>query len=216
MKKIVILDIETVPYTEAASLWKPKDDKQFPPIYVHKICCICLMEIKYSVIFNRVKIKTTKLITDCRGEESILKDFNNIMTKNDYNEVVTFNGDGFDWQVINHRLYHYGLDASWYYSKRFKNANVDLMTTFTENGKSRIGLNALSILANLPGKNGKGSCVKSLYDEEKFTEISDYCMNDVVQTAMAYIRYKKVRGDLSSKMYYDIVDKINGKSYDWP
>jgi len=146
--RFIVFDIETIPQTETAHLWKPKEENEFPPIHVHKIQTIGYVLIDFempemvqmhvaqlydgdnamtdeqSAALNKAK----DYITLFSDEKDILIHFVRDLiaqSKEDRNIcLVSQHGTKFDIPVILTRCFSYSIRTDWYYgyiTNKFKN-----------------------------------------------------------------------------------------------
>ncbi len=65
-------------------------------------------------------------------------------------------------------------------------------------GSSKPSLAEMAALANIPVKIGgvDGSQVEAYVEAGRLTEVTDYCLTDVLATYSVFLRYEMVRGEL--------------------
>jgi hypothetical protein len=139
--------------------------------------------------------------------------FENVQT------LVTFNGRGFDLPVLETRALKYGLplpryfgtgqSRSTYRGSRYSDAyHIDLCDFLSNFGAAyrRSSLNLLAKLIGLPGKYSiEGEDVEYLYRQGRQKEINQYCMTDVLQTYLLFLRVELLRGKLDKSAYQAVV-----------
>lgn len=141
-------------------------------------------------------------------------------------KLVSFNGRGFDFPLMEMAAFRYGLPAPSYYDsvrRRFDANAIDLMEWFNNFGAIR-HVGGVNLLAKLLGKPGKidvcGSQVYALWKEGRLSEINDYCMGDTLDTYFVFLRTCVMRGDLTLDDEADRVRKarelIEAKAIDHP
>ncbi len=65
-------------------------------------------------------------------------------------------------------------------------------------------------MCDMPGKVGvSGKDVAPMFRDGKITEIGDYCLSDVVQTAAVFLRLELVRGNLKREDYDISLKSLN-------
>jgi len=235
--EFLVLDLETVPKTETAHTWTPKIDKdgkeEFPPLHVHKICCIgyCILRdpntvqlsdkfqpVEYNTLFDYSFQDSNK-----RNEKDALTAFSQIMDKmNDRFVLVTWNGRTFDLPVLVYRMFSYGLDIEWYYGDkevngRYGKRHIDVMDTFcnfgTFGGWGRAHLDSIAKLSGLPGKmEVTGDSVSKMHEAEQYDDIQEYCLTDVLQTALVFLRFGALAGKMDKKYASVVSDLILKKA----
>jgi 3'-5' exonuclease len=133
--------------------------------------------------------------------------------------LITFNGRGFDLPVLETRALKYGIPLmryfgagqgkSTYRGSRYSDAyHIDLCDFLSNFGAAyrRNSLNLLAKLIGLPGKyNIAGEDVEYLYRQGRQKEINQYCMTDVLQTYILFLRVELLRGKLDQAAYHKIV-----------
>ena len=235
--EFLVIDLETVPKTETAHTWTPKKDKdgkdEFPPLHVHKICCIGYCTLgdpdskktlsagepitKYSALFDYSEKDGPQ------DEKDILTMFMSIF--NEMNQdgkfaVVTWNGRTFDLPVLIHRLFSYGMDTEWYYgdkemNNRYGKRHIDVMEAFcnfgTFGGYGRTSMDSVAKLSGLPGKmDVTGDSVAQMHKDGRYEDIQEYCLTDVIQTALVFLRFCA----LSGKMNKDYARAVSNNLFD--
>ena len=124
--------------------------------------------------------------------------------------LVSFNGRGFDLPVMESRALKLGMSLPRYFggdqSKRTYRGNrysdqyhIDLCDFLSNYGAvpRRGSLDVLAKLIGLPGKYMiAGEDVEYLYRQGRLKEISQYCVTDVVQTYLLFIRVELLRGKM--------------------
>jgi predicted PolB exonuclease-like 3'-5' exonuclease len=133
--------------------------------------------------------------------------------------LVTFNGRGFDLPVLETRALKFGLSLPRYFAagqsrstyrgNRYSDAyHIDLCDFLSNFGAAyrRNSLNLLAKLIGLPGKYTiEGEDVEYLYRQGRLKEINQYCMTDVLQTYLLFLRVELMRGKLDKEAYRGIV-----------
>ena len=136
---------------------------------------------------------------------------------------VTFNGRAFDLPIMELAAFRYGVSIPrWFRGDGYKalrnryniEAHLDLQDVITNFGAARCngGLNLIAKLLGKPGKmDTQGDQVRSLYQQGKLREISDYCRCDVLDTYFAFLRVQTLRGTISLDQELDLVE--HGKNW---
>lgn len=133
--------------------------------------------------------------------------------------LVTFNGRGFDLPVLETRALKHGIalpryfaagqTKSTYRGSRYSDAyHIDLCDFLSNFGAAfrRNSLNVLAKLIGLPGKYSiAGEDVEYLYRQGRLKEINQYCMTDVLQTYLLFLRVELLRGRLDSTGYQEAI-----------
>jgi predicted PolB exonuclease-like 3'-5' exonuclease len=123
--------------------------------------------------------------------------------------VVTFHGKGFDLPVLELRSLKHAVPVPSPVPGERGGiaAHHDLKDLLTWNGAAVAApLDLYAKLVGLPGKEGvAGEDVQSLYSAGALGEIAAYCMTDVVQTWLLFLRWRLVEGSLTPDGYDESV-----------
>jgi predicted PolB exonuclease-like 3'-5' exonuclease len=214
----LVLDIETVPDLVR---WKaperpPGVEPPFPPTWAHRIIVIGCLWLDHDY-----KLKRLGVIGDAAGpgketsERDLLLDFSRFVGRA-RPLLVTYNGRVFDLPVIALRALSHGVPLAWYYREKgvryrySEEGHLDLCDTLADHGATRSGsLDAVARLIGLPGKVGvDGSQVEGLYRAGQLAAIQSYCLSDVVQTALLFLRFRVLQGQLSPARFRVAVDAL--------
>jgi predicted PolB exonuclease-like 3'-5' exonuclease len=121
--------------------------------------------------------------------------------------LVSFHGRGFDVPVLELRSLKLAIPAPSHFSggtrRRGSPEHRDLCDLLTNGGEYHAApLDLYAKLVGLPGKDGTaGKDVTALYAEGSLDRIAAYCMSDVVQTWLLFLRFRLTEGTLSPKGY---------------
>lgn len=202
------VDIETIPTTPTAQYWTPKDEKEFPPIHVHKPIVIC-----YLVYVDKAWRLITLSERDLKEYEMLkvfISDVDRVL------RVSGWNSRKFDLPVIAHRAFTMGLPfARYYQDSKFRyrysrDAHWDLKDDMSDYG-STFGW-SMDIVAKsmgLPGKmDTNGSQVYEMYKQGRIVEIEEYCMTDVIQSQFIQNRLLLCRGDILATDYIHVTKSL--------
>jgi 3'-5' exonuclease len=133
--------------------------------------------------------------------------------------LITFNGRGFDLPVLETRALKHGLALRRYFAtgesrntyrgSRYSDAyHIDLCDFLSNFGAAyrRSSLNVLAKLIGLPGKYTiAGDDVEYLFRQGRLKEINQYCMTDVLQTYLLFLRVELLCGKLDAGAYENAV-----------
>lgn len=138
--------------------------------------------------------------------------------------LVSWNGSGFDLPVLHYRALKHALVAPRYwemgdsdpsfkwnnYMNRFHWRHLDLMDVLSGyQGKAIAKLDLIAELLGFPGKLGMdGSKVWSAYQQGELQAIRDYCETDVMNTYLIYLRFERMRGNLSEELHAAYEDRL--------
>jgi len=208
LPQYLVVDIETVPDTKAwaapeAPLGK---ERAFPPPYAHRTIVIGCMLLDHDYRLLRLGVIGDERPLD--DERGILEDFSAYVGRH-RPQLVTYNGRTFDLPVLAFRSLHHGVPMPWYYQERgmryrfSEDGHIDLCDWLADHGATRpISLDALARLIGLPGKVGvDGSQIEGLYNAGKVEVIQNYCLADVAQTALLFLRFRLLQGVLTPDAY---------------
>jgi len=197
----LVLDIETVP--DAARWHKPEDRPDaFPPNWAMQVVVIGYLWLDADYRVVRLGVLSGA------DEKALLAEFSREVGAA-RPTLVTYNGRGFDLPVIAMRALCHGVPLGWYYKDRSVRArysedgHLDLCDWLGDHGATRVGgLDALARLIGLPGKLGvNGSQVEGLYASGEVAAIERYCLGDVAQTALLFLRFRLLQGQLAPDDY---------------
>lgn len=120
--------------------------------------------------------------------------------------LVDFNGRGFDLPVLELAAFRHGIGIPAYfgkgaqYRKRFAERHLDLLEWFSNWGAYRMkgGLNLLAKMLGAPGKmDVRGELVAGLWREGKKNLVASYCLCDVLDTYLVFLRTRVLTGEIS-------------------
>jgi 3'-5' exonuclease len=224
---ILVFDLETIPDADALrsiradlahlddvalvdTVMQERQEKtgsSFLQLHLHKIIAIG------CVFRGNDGIKVRCIGDETASEAKLLADF--FKTIDHYTpQLVSWNGSGFDAQVLHYRSLKHLVAAPRYwdwgdedrdfkfnnYLNRYHTRHLDLMevlASFTP--RANAPLDDMAKLCGLPGKLGvDGSQVLPLWREGKLGDIRAYCETDVMNTYLLYTRLQVLRGQMSS------------------
>lgn len=120
--------------------------------------------------------------------------------------LVTFHGRGFDLPVLELRSLKHGVPAPhWFREARdaTSTAHLDLLELLSNSRAATAApLDLYAKLLGLPGKEEvAGADVQAMYAEGALDRIAAYCMTDVVQTWLLFLRFRLLEGTLTADGY---------------
>ncbi|HEY6005817.1 MAG TPA: 3'-5' exonuclease [Anaeromyxobacter sp.] len=120
--------------------------------------------------------------------------------------LVTFHGKGFDIPVLELRSLKHAVPIPGWFAARRAGVIVehhDLKEILSAQGMaSSAPLDLYAKLVGLPGKEGvAGADVQALYAQGALGRIAAYCMTDVVQTFLLFLRHRLVDGAITPDGY---------------
>jgi predicted PolB exonuclease-like 3'-5' exonuclease len=223
VRRFVTLDLETVadeslvsavdgeptrPYPEqlrrvlAERRARTGGRSDFLPLPYHRPVAACTLEAAEDG--GAVHVVDVHSWTDRRGDEpAFLADTWDRLSGA---SLVTFHGKGFDLPVLELRsLKHAVPIPSGFPGRRGRGAaeHLDLKDLLTGDGAAVAApLDLYAKLVGLPGKEDvAGEDVQTLYSAGAHDRIAAYCMTDVVQTWLLYLRWRLVEGSLTPDGY---------------
>jgi predicted PolB exonuclease-like 3'-5' exonuclease len=227
VRRFVTLDLETVadeglvsavageptrPYAEqlgrvlAERRARTGGRSDFLPLPYHRPVAACLLEAVEEG--GVVRIVDVDAWTDRRHDEPafLARTWDRLSGAS----VVTFHGKGFDLPVLELRsLKHSVPIPSWFPGRRDAGVaeHLDLKELLTHDGAAVAApLDLYAKLVGLPGKEDvAGGDVQALYASGALDRIAAYCMTDVVQTFLLFLRQRLVEGSLTPDGYQESV-----------
>ena len=223
VRRYVALDLETVPDEDLVHAVdgepaRPYADKvgrllaarraqsggrsDFLPLPYHRPVAACSIEATEHD--GGIVVTDVACWTDRRtSEESFLE---RTWARLSGRTLVTFHGRGFDLPVLELRSLKLGLSVpSWFSTGRQgeEDDHQDLFHLLSNGGAAPSApLDLYAKLVGLPGKESvAGKDVASLYGRGAVDVIAGYCMSDVVQTWLLYLRYRLLEGTLAPAGY---------------
>ena len=205
-RSYLVLDIETVP---DPALYVMPDvapataggEKPFPPLHAHRPIVLGVLWLDEAYRFRRLGV------IEGNDEKSMLESFSSFVHKHQP-DLVTYNGRSFDLPVLALRSLRHGVAMSWYYSGRVRHryseeGHLDLCDMLSDHGAARsLSLDAVARLIGLPGKVGvDGSQVEGLYRAGQLDAIKSYCLADVAQTSLLFLRFRLLQGAMGYGEY---------------
>jgi predicted PolB exonuclease-like 3'-5' exonuclease len=213
----LVLDIETVPDPE---LYERPElvnglERPFPPLYCHRTIVLGAIWLDEGYHLKRIGV-----FGEGKNEKGLLLDFSQFVGRH-HPDLVTYNGRSFDLPVIALRSLRHGVPMAWYYQGRLRHrysedGHIDLCDMLTDHGAARsMSLDAMARLIGLPGKVGvDGSQVEGLFNAGQLEAIKSYCLTDVAQTALLFLRFRLLQGIIDPERYRDraaeLVDGFRG------
>jgi predicted PolB exonuclease-like 3'-5' exonuclease len=214
----LVLDIETIPDLERWNRPEAQDQAVFPPTWAHRIVVIGCLWLDHGY-----RLKRLGVIGDPAGgvgtpdecERALLEDFTRFVGRA-HPVLVTYNGRAFDLPVIALRSLCHGVPLGWYYREKnvryrySEEGHLDLCDWLADHGATRSGsLDAVARLIGLPGKVGvDGSQVEGLYRAGQLAAVQRYCLADVAQTALLFLRFRLLQGLLAPGEYQGAVTAL--------
>jgi 3'-5' exonuclease len=223
VRRYVALDLETVPDEDLVAAVdgepsRPYADQlgrllaarkaqsggrsDFLPLPYHRPVVACAVEAVERE--GALIVSDATCWTDRRGPEAafLARTFAGLHGRT----AVTFHGRGFDLPVLELRALKLGLSVpSWFAAGRLAGGgeHQDLFDLLTSGGSVPAApLDLYAKLVGLPGKESvAGKDVSALYGQGALDRIAGYCMTDVVQTWLLYLRFRLLEGSLTAAGY---------------
>ncbi|MFZ9407409.1 MAG: 3'-5' exonuclease [Burkholderiaceae bacterium] len=229
MTPVLVFDIETIPDAQGlreaweltgtdaevvqAALARRKEQtggSDFLPLHLHQTVVISML------MRSDQGLKVHSLMGERTDERRLVQGF--FATIGKYSPtLVSWNGSGFDLQVLNYRAMIHGVQAPKFwdqgeddrdfrfnnYLSRYHSRHTDLMDLLAMyNGRANAPLDQLARLCGFPGKLGMdGSQVGAAWAAGRKDEIRDYCETDVANTWLLYCRFQLLRGAMTPEAY---------------
>jgi predicted PolB exonuclease-like 3'-5' exonuclease len=210
----LVLDIETIPDDER---WARPETQvtsggsAFPPTWAHRIVVMGFLWLDHEY-----RLKQLDVVGPAAGgtgsadqrERDLIESFSRFVG-GARPVLVTYNGRSFDLPVIALRALCHGVSLGWYFresSTRYRyseQGHLDLCDWLADHGATRSGsLDAIARLIGLPGKVGvDGSQVEGLHRAGQLAMIQNYCLADVAQTALLFLRFRLLQGRIDPETY---------------
>jgi len=222
---VLAFDIETVPDTaggarlyeleglsdkEIAQVMftkrREKTDSEFLPVHLQRVVAIS------ACLRSGSSFKVWSLGDEDANEPEIIRRFFDGVDR--YTPtLVTWNGNGFDLPVLQHRALIHLITAPRYwdngdndrefrfnnYLSRYHYRHTDLMDVLNAyQPRGAASLDQMAQLCGLPGKLGMdGSKVWDAFQQGSIKQIRDYCETDALNTYLLYLRWQYLRGGLT-------------------
>ena len=178
----------------------------FLPLPYHRPVAACLLEAAEDG--GVLRLADAVSWTDRRGDEAEF--LSRTWDRLSGAALITFHGKGFDVPVLELRSLKHGVPVpGWPGARRGGGIaeHYDLKEILSSQGAA--GAAPLDLYAKLVGLPGKedvaGADVQALYAEGALDRIAAYCMTDVVQTYLLFLRHRLVEGSLTPDGYAESV-----------
>lgn len=200
----LVLDLETVPDGWTAP---PDRPDAFPPIWAQRVVCAAWCRITTGR--DAIGGWGTAIAQDGEVCERDLLHRLSLHLSSDKPTLVTYNGRRFDLPVLVMRCLRHGVQLPWHYQMRgaryrySEDGHLDLADCLTDYGAcSMMALDDVARSIGLPGKVGvSGADVADLFRTGRLDEIAAYCLSDVAQTALLFLRFRLVQGAIGHAEY---------------
>ena len=185
--KTIVLDIETIMDQPAAERCHYRNSEDFPPWPVHALACISTLTVE-RVDRDRLAFSIRTLSRTDMSERGMLQELEQHLSS--ANQVLSFNGRGFDVPVLLTRAAISGVEVPTImqlHSRTRLNFHLDLLDVVTSNGAApKIKLAHLCAAFEIPAKiEAGGEGVADLAAAGDYVRIGRYCETDVVATWLA-------------------------------
>lgn len=222
MRRILTLDVETVPDEElvaavagvpgrpyleqlgrvvAERRARTGGRSDFLPLPFHRPVCACSLEAHEEG--GVVTVADLSAWTDRGGpgdERALLERFWERAARS---TLVTFHGRGFDLPVLELRSLKHAIPVAAPALAEEAPSHFDVKDALSGHGAAQSApLDLYAKLVGLPGKEEVvGADVQKLYAAGDLDRIAAYCMTDVVQTYLLYLRCRVLDGSLTADGY---------------
>ncbi len=224
--RLVTLDLETVPDEHLVSAVDGQPGRPYPeqverlvaerrartggrtdflPLPYHRPVVACLLEAVEEG--GVVGVADALVWTDRRQPEAGFLE--ETWRRLEGAGLVTFHGKGFDLPVLELRMLKHAIStpASSTAFRRRACEHFDLRELLA-GAASSAPLDLYAKLVGLPGKGDvAGADVQALYAAGDLDRIAAYCMTDVVQTYLLFLRHRLVEGALTPDGYAESVEQ---------
>jgi len=223
--RLVTLDLETVPDEALVSAVDGEPDRPYPeqvrrlvaerrartggrtdflPLPYHRPVVACLLEANAEG--GGVSLSDAAVWTDQRATEAAF--LQDAWQRLDGAYLVSFHGKGFDLPVLELRSLKYSVPTAPSVAAAGPNGgnhHFDMRELLAGHA-SPAPLDLYAKLVGLPGKSDiAGADVAALYAAGEFDRIAAYCMTDVIQTYLLFLRHRLVEGALTLDGYAESV-----------
>jgi predicted PolB exonuclease-like 3'-5' exonuclease len=230
MTPVLVFDIETIPdiaglrkvwgfgdelsddqvAEQAFARRREQNGTEFLPLHLHRVVAIgCLLRDDRGL---QVRCIGQPEDTEARQLHQFYRLIDHYTP-----QLVSWNGAGFDLQVMHYRGLVQGVTAGRYweqgdddrdfrynnYLSRYHARHLDLMDLLAlYTARANAPLDDLARLCGFPGKLGMdGSQVWPAYQAGRIEEIRAYCETDVANTWLLYCRFQQMRGLWTPERY---------------
>ena len=182
--KTIVIDIETIPDIAGHERAGIDPKAGFPPFPLHEIACVSVLTVE-THDFGSLRFRIETLSRADNSERGIICELEQIVAG--ANEVVTYNGRGFDVPVLLARA-ALAEECTPYIARLHSRAHAgfhaDLLDQVTAFGAApRLKLAHLCAAFDIPVKiDTDGSEVATLASRGEWSRITRYCETDVVAT----------------------------------
>jgi predicted PolB exonuclease-like 3'-5' exonuclease len=219
VRRLLTLDLETIPDEALVSAvgepGRPYDEQlsrllaarrvqsggksDFLPLPYHRPVAACWLEAEE--IGATVRLVDLGRWTDEGDDEAAF--LSQTWERLEGRTLVTFHGRGFDLPVLELRSLKLGVPAPVHFAGgRGPERHVDLYEALSRGGSAPAPLDLYAKLVGLPGKEDTaGKDVPRLHAQRAFDRIAAYCMTDVVQTFLLFLRWRLLEGALTPQGY---------------
>jgi predicted PolB exonuclease-like 3'-5' exonuclease len=226
VRRFLTLDLETIPDETLVSAVdgepsRPYDEQlsrllaarraqsggrsDFLPLPYHRPVAACWIEAEEIGALLRV-VDLGRWTDEAGGEQAFLA---RAWERLERSTLVTFHGRGFDLPVLELRSLKLGVPAPAHFAAGRSLAHVDLYEVLSKGGASPAPLDLYAKLVGLPGKEDTaGKDVQRLYAQRAHDRIAAYCMTDVAQTWLLFLRWRLLEGTLSPQGYAQSVASV--------
>lgn len=229
MRRFLTLDLETVPDEALVSAVDGDPSLPYPeklrnvlaerrartggrsdflPLPYHRPVAACLLE----AVEDGGLIRVVDVIdwSDRRSAEPAFLE--SVWSRLDGASLVSFHGKGFDLPVLELRSLKHGVPAPPWLSPARRGSgpgHFDLKELLAgPSGAAAAPLDLYAKLVGLPGKEDvAGEDVLALYGSGGIDRIVAYCMSDVVQTYLLFLRWRLVEGSLTPDGYAESAEQ---------
>lgn len=237
MTAILCFDIETIPdiiglralgtgtdapddaavAQQAFAERREKTGSDFLPLYLHRVAAISVL------LRDGEDLALYSLGGPDDDERTLVQAFYRLIDEHTP-QLLSWNGGGFDLQVLHYRALVNGVYAGRYweqgererefrfdnYLNRYHSRHLDLMDLLAlYTPRANAPLDALAKLCGFPGKQGMdGSQVWPAWQDGRIGDIRAYCETDVANTWLMFCRFQTMRGVWLRQRYEEEINRL--------
>lgn len=224
-RRFVTLDLETVPDEALVAAVDGEPGRPYPeqlrrllaerkarsggrsdflPIPFHRPVAACLLEAEEGP--DGVRVTDASAWTDRAAGADEAAFLRRTWQRLAGRSLVTFHGRGFDLPVLELRSLKLGVRAGRHADPGHdgvEGGHLDLVELLSHGRAAPVApLDLYAKLVGLPGKDAvAGADVQALYADGALDRIAAYCMTDVIQTWLLFLRWRLVEGSLERRAY---------------
>lgn len=205
-KSFLVFDIETYPDKQLVEAVHGKNldhfrnellsrfRSSFLPTIFHIPIAISILRVGADLVSPSVEVRTATVEREYELLQFFWTNSNELAGNQGRNLpnglLVSFNGSDFDLRVLEQRALKYGLSGNTVFRNPDSHFDIPVFLSNFQAGRKRgLSLETLSKLVGLAGKSLlRGEEVERTYDSGNLNQIAQYCLLDVIQTYLVFLR----------------------------